>query len=115
MSSELIYIALAWRDERFRLARRFQYAVQEGRLNIKTSGDLGRRRTYFRLVRPPRRNTKYVWSSGLQRRVLSAYSDIVDCPVRMSWTIVVFRRERSDVDELPAVGSSGAHRSFSSP
>ncbi len=39
MSSELIYISLAWRNERVRLARRFQYAVQEGKLNIKTSGD----------------------------------------------------------------------------
>jgi len=28
-----INTALAWRSERFRLARRFQYAVQEGKLN----------------------------------------------------------------------------------
>ena len=40
ISSEIIYIALAWRNEWFRLARRIQYAMQEGKLNIKTSCSL---------------------------------------------------------------------------
>ena len=40
-----IYIALAWRNERFHLARGFEFAVQEGKLNTKVSGNLGRRRT----------------------------------------------------------------------
>src|SRR5882757_8081226 len=34
-----INTALAWRSERFRLARRFQYAVQEGKLNIKAGSN----------------------------------------------------------------------------
>ena len=42
-SSNVVRIqsALTWGDEWFNLARQCQYAVQEGKLNIKAFGNLG--------------------------------------------------------------------------
>lgn len=42
------YTTLVWRNEWFRLARRFQYTVQESNLNIKASGIV--ERTQLRLA-----------------------------------------------------------------